>query len=434
MTPELKVSRAVTKLAFSHPFFGSLLMTCGHKRDDKMPTMYTEGTYVGWNGDFVDTLTEDNTRAILAHEVMHIVLLHCLPHEGKDRRMCNIAMDYVINYQLADDGFEFPEGVLLDYQFRGMNWLEVYRILMDIYEKHKQAKGCPIPDVDNPNDDGSFPVKMDGTGNGKPFEEQEGDGTNSANNAEIPMDKQEELGESISNAMQSGDFDDCLENSNLSEEEKSDIRRKTLQAAQAAKSAGIGKLPGDIEELINEIRTSKVDWKEYLMETMLANYPEDYTFKRPNKKFLGSYDMYLPTMEGYQVGTIAVHVDTSGSVHSDELAEFLSELNHISQYFNPERVVIYYTDSDVAHKQVFEQGEEIDELEVTGRGGTSFVPTFKAVEEDYNDEIDQMLVFSDMEVWEGCFPDEAPDYPVLFVSTRASYDVPFGDIVTTRGY
>ena len=70
-------------------------------------------------------------------------------------------------------------------------------------------------------------------------------------------------------------------------------------------------------------------------------------------------------------------------------------------------------------------------MNTRGGGGTSFCPTFEYIEE-HDISIDQMLVFSDMEVWDECFPKKAPDYPTLFISTRDTYDVPFGDIVTTN--
>ena len=432
MRPELKVSRGVTKLAFSHPFFGSLLLSCGHKRDDTMPTMYTQGTYVGWNGNFVDTLTEDHTRTILAHEVLHIVFGHCQPWPGKDPKMCNISMDYVINAILNDDGMSFPEGCLYDPMFAGMTWQKVYDILADIYEKKQQKDGNLTGDWDNPNDDGSIPVTNDGKGNGKPMKEQEGNGSGAAERAEIDEEKQQELGDMLENQMFNPDLSDVIENSDMTEEQKEIVKQKVLQAAQAHKSAGCGNLASAIEDLIDEIRTSKVDWVEYLHETMLSNYPEDYTFRRPNKKFMGAYDMYMPTMEGVQVGNIGVHVDFSGSVSMDERIEFLSEINEISVMFNPEKIYIFYTDCEVHKVEVFESGDEVTALDGVGGGGTSFTPTFDYIEKE-GIELDQLLVFSDMEVWEACFPKEEPDYPTLFISTRKHYDVPFGECITTGG-
>lgn len=429
----LKVQRGVVKLGFTKPFYGSLLMSCGHKQDNDSPTMYTDGRIVGWNSDFVDTLTEDHTRAILAHEVLHIIFNHCQAWPGKDPKMCNIAMDFVINAILTDDGFSMPEMVLYDPIYAGMSWQQVYAILADIYEKKQQKDGGLTGDWDAAGPDG-VPVINDGKGNGKPMKSQDGDSSGAADGAGKEFDeaKQQEIGDLLENAMFDPNLSDLMEGAGLTDEEKQDIQQKVVQAAQAQKNSGMGGLHGSLDDLISEIRTSKVDWREYLYETVQSRYPLDYTFRKPNKKFLGSYGMYLPTMEGTIVGAIGVHVDFSGSVSSEEKIEFLSEINEISLEFCPEKVYIFYTDCVVQHVEVYEDGEEITCLDGKGGGGTSFTPTFEYIEK-HDIELDQLIVFSDMEVDNHCFPKDEPDYPTLFISTRKHYDVPFGECITTSG-
>jgi predicted metal-dependent peptidase len=70
MDAQLKISRAVTRAAFSHPFFGSCLLNLRVEESDKVPTMATDGIHVFWNRDFVDELTEDETLGVLCHEIM----------------------------------------------------------------------------------------------------------------------------------------------------------------------------------------------------------------------------------------------------------------------------------------------------------------------------------------------------------------------------
>ena len=367
MDSQRKVSRAVTKLAQTKPFWGSLMLSIGHSKNDSIPTAATDGLNIWWNDEFIQEQSEAQTRGLMCHELMHIILHHCMHHGepyDSNPKMCNIAMDYVINNTLMEDGFELPEGGIIDKdgKFKGMTWKQVYNLIKDDPEHQDMCKELTLEDV--------------------------------------------------------------MKNPNLSDAEKAEIQQKVVAAAQAAKNSGVGKLPGELEELINEIRNPKVDWKEYLWETFKCRYPEDYTFNRPNRKVLNTYDIYLPTMEGVQAGNIAVHIDTSGSVSSDELTDFLAELNELSVEFKPACIYIFYTDYAVANVEVFEQGDDITELNIKGRGGTSFVPTFEYIEE-HDIAVDQMLVFSDMEVWDGCFPAEEPDYPVLFLSTRDDYDVPF---------
>jgi predicted metal-dependent peptidase len=105
MKPDLKISRAVTKLAFNQPFFGSCLMQLRLEEKAEIPTMCTDSKHIWWNAKFVEELSEEEVQFVLAHEVMHVLLKHCKPHLGKDPKLCNVAMDYVINAQLRDCGF-----------------------------------------------------------------------------------------------------------------------------------------------------------------------------------------------------------------------------------------------------------------------------------------------------------------------------------------
>ena len=345
------------------------MLSLGHSENKDIPTACTNGKHIWWNGEFIDELTEEETLGLMAHEVMHVIFNHCQKHGepyDSEPKMCNIAMDVVINQIAKDEGFKLPEGgIEPEDRFRGMTWQQVFNIIKDEEKYQEMCKELTLEDI--------------------------------------------------------------MQNPDLTDEEKKTIQQKVMQAAEAAKSAG--KLPGGIQGLIDEIRTTKVDWKAYLRETMQSRFPMDYTWRRPNRKMLGGADeLYMPTMDGTQVGTIAVHLDTSGSVHHDELVDFLSELNEISTEFNPEQIMIFYTDCEVAHIEVYERGEEITQLNTEGGGGTSFVPTFEYLEE-HDIVPDQMLVFSDMEVWESCFPQKHPEFPVLFISTRDKYNVPFGDIV-----
>ena len=76
MQAQLKVSRAVTKSAFSHPFFGSCMLRLKVEEDENIPTACTNGEYIKWNREFIDELSEDETVGLLAHEVMPVSYTH----------------------------------------------------------------------------------------------------------------------------------------------------------------------------------------------------------------------------------------------------------------------------------------------------------------------------------------------------------------------
>ena len=405
MKPDLKVSRAVTKAAFSHPFWGSLMLSLGHQKREDIPTACTDGKRIYWSPKFIDELTEDQTLGLMAHEICHVIFQHCEPHGApydEDPKLCNIAMDYVINNTIMQDGFKLPEGGVIDTrrEFVGMAWKQVFKILKDVKDKHEESEEGKEPDYE----------KGEAPNNG------------------MSKERQKELGKEVSEMTQNPNIMDVIENSDLTEEEKQELKQKVVKAAQDAKAAGVGNLPGDLEGLIEEIRTSKVDWREYLISTLQNKYPEDYTFKRPNKKLMEATGIYLPSMEGVQVGNLAIGLDTSGSVSQDEMVDYLGEINQICREFSPERIYLFYCDYSMAKEEIYEQGEDIDILKTRGGGGTSFVPVFDHIERQ-GIQIDQLIYFSDMEVWEDCFPRNPPGYDVLWLSTRSDYDVPFGTLI-----
>lgn len=408
MDAQLKISRAVTRAAFSHPFFGSCLLNLRVEESDKVPTMATDGIHVFWNRDFVDELTEDETLGVLCHEIMHVILLHCQPWKGKDPKLCNMAMDYVINTHLIRDGIRLPEGALIDYdeQFEGMAWQEVYAILADIKEKAKQQAE-----------------------NGNPLKDQEGDGTGAADKS-VGIRNQQKLNEKMAEY----DEDHVKENDQFSEAEleelKDAIERMTVSASEHAKAAG--KMPGGVDGIVKEIRTARVDWSARIRTNIKASHPDDYTFRRPNRKLLASSGIYFPSMDSETIDCLVWALDTSASVEHDEMIRYLAEMNAISQELKPNKTLVIYVDADVAKVEEYLAGEEITELNTRGGGGTSFVPVFEYLEY-HGIEPDHLIYASDMEVWPSCFPEFAPTYPVTWLSTRADYPVPFGDLILTKG-
>lgn len=371
MDSQLKVSRAVTKAAFAKPFYGSLMLTLDVHQDDNIDTACTDGRFIKWNDAFIQEQTEPKTLGLMAHEVMHVALQHCQDWSPKDPKMCNIAMDIVINRTLIDDGFELPDCVIQpEPRFTGMTWQQVYNIIKD-EEKYQDMAKDP-------------------------------------------------------------DFGDLINNSDLSdaekEELKQEIEQKVIQAAEAQKASGIGDLPAGIEDLIKEIRQSKIDWKSLLRADLQCNFPDDFSFNKPNKKFLGTYGIYMPTMVGHKIRNLGVGLDTSGSMTTEDHIRQLSEINAICLELQPENVYLFYTDCDVAKVEDYGPGEVIDVLKTRGGGGTSFVPVFDYIEKTGLD-VDQLIYMSDMDVWEDCFPTTPPEYPVVWLSTRSDYSVPFGNLI-----
>jgi len=372
MDADTKMARARTRLVLDSPFFGSLALGLNIHRDDNQPTMCTDGTFIKWNGDFVDQHTDKEIIGVVAHEVLHVAFKHMLRRNERDAERWNIACDHAINHILLDGGFELPEGGLFDPQYKGMTAERIYDQLGSDPDQQGQQQ-CPWGGVN------------DATG-----------------------DDGKELSPSEASQLEAS------------------IDQKVMLAAAGAKS--VGKLPSAIQELVDEMRRSKVDWRDVFNRFIGGDQPDDYTFRKPNKKVWYTQGIYTPSIDKIGVGDVVVAIDTSGSVNTAELQQFLGELNNITEDHKPRSVTVITCDARVQSVTRYEQGDIIDSIECKGRGGTRVTPVF-----DYIDEhelpVDNMVYLTDMGIHD--WPDQSPDYPVLWVSTWTRCDdAPFGE--TTR--
>ncbi|MBG38769.1 MAG: hypothetical protein CL857_02500 [Cryomorphaceae bacterium] len=308
----------------------------------------------------------------------HAMLNHCIPVKTIDghptnTELQNISMDYVINAYLKEDGMEMPEGGLYDPQYSGMTWLQVYRLLNRLERDKKPSKQPWGGDVgEMQGKDGSEPSK-----------------------AEI-------------------------------EQAKAENDQRVMLAASNAKS--VGKLSGKLEELINKMRRSEVDWRDVFNRFIGGDQPDDYTFRRCNKKVYYTQGIYMPAVDKIGVGDVVVAVDTSGSVGTVELQQFLGELNNMSEDHKPRSLTVITCDSEIQSVETYGQGDIVDKIECKGRGGTRVKPVFDYIEDNCL-PVDNFVYLTDMGIFD--FPKTAPDYPVLWVSTdERCNDAPFGE--TTR--
>ena len=195
------------------------------------------------------------------------------------------------------------------------------------------------------------------------------------------------------------------------------------QAAEIARQAG--KLPGSIERLVDKLGKATIDFRDHLWPFFAATTKNDFTWRRPHRAYI-SEDEYFPSMHDEGPGTYVVAMDTSGSTYN-QIHKFLSEIVAIHNDMRPERMVFIQCDTQVDEARIVDvtADEELtqDILNVAGGGGTLFQPVFDWVRDNYI-EPEGMVFFTDL-----CPADEYPDeppYPVIWVSTDASEEAPWG--------
>jgi predicted metal-dependent peptidase len=218
MTP---IQKARTRLLLRSPFFGTMLMTTPLIETREVPTAATDMKSIYYNPDFFDTLTVDEVLFVLAHEVMHIALMHGLRRGGRNRYLWNVAGDYAINWTLSVNGMTMPACGLFDKRFAGMSADAIYNDL----EKN------PPPSND-----------------GKPL---------AGDLMETPLGEKAQV--------------------------EAEVRSKVAQAVTAARLAG--QMPADMERLLGNVLDPQVPWQETLRHFMSLRARTSATWNRRNRRF-----------------------------------------------------------------------------------------------------------------------------------------------------
>jgi predicted metal-dependent peptidase len=359
------LTRARTSLLLDHFFFGRLALHLKLVEREDIPTLAVDGKHIYYNPDFVLTLSSDLTKSAIVHEVGHCMFEHVVRRGGRDPKLWNIAGDYAINEIIKTAGFQLGKTWLWDAQYKGMSAEHIY----DLLKQDQDKKGGDTPGAGEPG--GGLCDIQDG-------------GTSQAEMAEQAME----------------------------------WKIATAQAAQMAKQHG--KIPRGMERFIEEIGTPQVPWREVLQRFITQLAKDDYAWTRPNKKYL-SQGLYMPSLYSERMGEIAVVIDTSGSIDQPTLNAFGDEIKAIVAQTRPVKTTVIYCDAAINHVDEFGADDELT-FKLHGGGGTSFLPPFLMYEE--SDEKPVALVYlTDMY---GAFPQEAPEYPVLWCATT---DVvgPFGE-------
>lgn len=368
MTP---FHKARARMLTRHPFFASIMMsTPTHEKPAEWfllhgtcATAATDMKSIWWCTEFFATLKDDQPMFVLAHEVMHIVLMHGLRKQGREHKLWNIACDYVINFWLKKLGFDLPPGCLFYHRFEGFSAERVYDFLHKSREEaRKNGDGTPEPG------DPSW-EHADGLGNDL---------------IEPPE------------AMNQADRED-LEQA---------IKAKLATAANVAKLCG--KMPGDLDLLVKELISSKVHWTQVLRNCLVAVKHEDENWSRRNRRINTAY---IPSKRNEAAGEIIIIPDTSDSMGEKEHAQAGGVIDDVRQQVRPERVrVVWADDCDCAREEVFEPNEPL-ELHPKGGGGTDMRKPLEYVKQ--YDPIVVIMITDCLTPW----PDEPTPFPLIICST-----------------
>ncbi len=359
-------------------FFYVLTSNLTRKVDWTMPTAATDGRCIYYNPSFICGLKHNMVTGLIIHEVMHVALMHMTRKDWREHQRWNIACDAAINCEIENMGKS-----------------------IDSKGNKKDYIGLP--------EGGVFPGK--GTWKHLPLGLSAEEYYPLITDEDVAKCSGAGFGEVIDGA--NGDPAEC-------EALESQVKVTLGQAAASAQQ--MGKLPDSISRHLDEVLNPKKDWREILREFVSRSCKNDYNWGVPNRRFIGQ-GLYLPGMKGEELGDVVVCIDTSGSIGEKELGAFCGELEGILGAFKC-KVTMLYHDVRVAHEQVWEteDGPLAGHMEPKGGGGTSHIPVLERAA-----ELSPVICVAMTDMC-STFPKDAPEYPMLWLSTYKDAKAPFGDI------
>src|SRR5690606_7356868 len=180
---------------------------------------------------------------------------------------------------------------------------------------------------------------------------------------------------------------------NLSNQEKQTVINSVVQAVHQAKASGqAGNIPGAIKEILKKFLEPVIPWQTVLMQFFTDLLDEDYSWKRPNRRYS---DMYLPSKftDDGRLEHLMYFLDVSGSISEAQILRFNSEVKYIQETLKPQRLTLIQFDTMIQDVKEFNVDDPFDEIEIIGRGGTSFVPVREYIQEH---KPTAAIIFSDM--------------------------------------
>lgn len=184
-----------------------------------------------------------------------------------------------------------------------------------------------------------------------------------------------------------------------SEQRESDEMRRAVETAKAFAKA-IGKLPGGLESFLDEFLAGKVDWKKLLKLTVQARTgTTSRTWSRPCRRQLALRNQYWPAKTDYGCDSVALVIDTSGSVSDHELRVFLGEIAKILQDVRPRTVKLIWCDAAVGRVDEVTNLPSLVNVTaqrgIPGRGGTDMKPGLQWIRDNMKKRPAATIVLTD---------------------------------------
>ena len=418
-----RVSDCVTALLRDQPFFGSLALRLPIRADASRETLASDGHEIRYAPHWVADAHADLIKTAIGRVVLACALKHHTRRGEREPERWQRASQLVTHGLLRDAGFKLPTDAEA---WDGISVEQAYDRLPEPQDDDGGGDGTAPPsagdsadpsapqsggDHDDEADDparGDDPQGEDPPGQGQDDDHRGDDAAGEDGATGAPSLDPSGTGE-VMDAAARDDADagtgEAPVDTNDEEQAWDEAMHQALNLAKAQ-----GKAPGAVDETIRDAHTSTLDWRTLLRRYMTDAARSDYSWSLPNRRFIDSC-LYLPSIRSEGIDTVAVIIDTSGSVDAQALAAFWTEVREIATELQPESVIVLQVDAALQDAAEYAPGDLPEQIAIKGRGGTDFRPGFAWLE-DQGTRPSLCLYFTDMDC--DRYPDMEPLYPLLW--------------------
>lgn len=389
------------RLLINNGFYGLLLMHMIYSIDENCETAATDGKRIFFGPSFLDEISDSELDFIMMHEILHVVLQHCLRQGNRENERFNIACDIVVNSNI----------LLSNSMDHNSITLKMYGESMHIAPDGKEGCEYTAEQIYE-----MLPSMPTGTAPKLPL----GAG----------WDDHSRWSKAEDNS--NGGYSDEHEDSDFIKEqwEKWLIDAcEAISIRDATKSFGGG--PVFAKRLLKQIKEGQIDWRE-ILHNFVQEEITDYSFTPPDRRFEDS-PFFLPDYNEKEekIGNVWFVIDTSGSISDDAIKAAYSEIcSAIDQFNGKLSGKLSFTESYVTDPIPFSSVEELLDIKPVGGGGNDFSDIFRYMKNHMiNDLPSQIIIITD---GYDMFPpeEEAMGIPVLWLINNNDESVkpPFGKV------
>lgn len=405
------------RILCNHGFYGLLLMHMIYSIDEGCETAYTDGERIAFSPTFLEELSDKELDFVMMHEILHVVLQHCLRGKDKDNERYNIAADIVINSTIMHENDDKASSITLSKYGEGMHIApdgkEGYLYTAEEVYEMLQSKQKNF-------DSGNKKSKKAGNVGSKKGRAEKVQ--QSRKNIDKPVAKR---------------WDDHSQWGKFEEDSKlRDVWVKNFaECCEAIKvrdaSNNRGTLPMFAQRMLEKFKKPQTDWRTILNDFIQEEIC-DYSFSPPDRRFQDS-PFFLPDFnemgKNDNVSDILFFIDTSGSISDNDMTTAYSEIKGaIDQYDGKLKGWLGFFDAAIIEPKPFSSFEEFIVIKPAGGGGTDFQIIFEYVNQHMKEKKPNCIII----LTDGCaqFPKEelANDIPVLWLINNQDITPPWGKV------